>query len=125
MNSTIPLNVSIGFRELNAWQPGPGVVWVQARDPKHARRLSQRTDGTLVAYAVAGGYLKTFAFQNKSMAWAKRLLKRYTGREVPIYEPLSGGSANPVESLPPGEGQDSGSPMDEAPQTSPLEAPSV
>ena len=73
----IPLNHVIGDRELCAWQPMPGIVWVQTRLPKHARRLGQRRDGRLVAAGVAGGYLKTFEFRH-SMSWARRLMTRYT-----------------------------------------------
>ena len=70
------LNEAIGGRELCAWQPARGVVWVQTRSPKHARRMGQRGDSRLVARGVAGGYLKTFEFQ-RSLTWAMRLMKRY------------------------------------------------
>lgn len=73
----IPLNQVIGVRDLCAWQPVPGIVWVQTRQSKHARRLGQRRDGRLVAVSVAGGYLKTFEFRH-SVAWARRLIARYT-----------------------------------------------
>lgn len=77
------LNVAIGNRELCAWQPVRGVCWVQARDPKHARRMAQRKDSRLVAYGVAGGFLRTFEFQH-SLAWARRLIGRYqTKNETP------------------------------------------
>lgn len=72
------LNHVIGNRLLSAWQPAPSIVWVQSRDPKHSERLRRRSDSTLVAYGVQGGYLRTFEFQGKTLAWADRLLKRYT-----------------------------------------------
>ena len=70
-----PLNEAVGGRELCAWQPVRGVVWVQTRNPKHARRMAQRQDSRLVAYGVAGGYLKTFEFR-RSLAWAAAMMKR-------------------------------------------------
>jgi hypothetical protein len=71
------LNVAIGCRELSAWQVAPGVTWVQARLPEHANRLAKRSDGRLVVRGMAGGYLKTFEFR-QSLAWAQRLIRRYT-----------------------------------------------
>jgi hypothetical protein len=85
--ATIPLNTTVGDRDLCAWQPVQGVVWVQTRDPKHARRLAKRSDGKLVACGVAGGYLKTYEFR-QSMAWAVELLNRYTAVEVTPNEAL-------------------------------------
>ncbi len=79
--SKVGLNEAIGGRELCAWQPERGVVWVQTREPRHARRLGQRSDGRLVARGVAGGYLKTFEFR-RSLAWAQRLMKRYMAGEA-------------------------------------------
>ena len=84
MNQTqaaVPLNTAVGDRDLCAWQPVRGIVWVQTRNPRHARRMAQRQDGRLVAYGVAGGYLKTFEFR-KSLAWASRMMKRYLAAEV-------------------------------------------
>ena len=74
------LNEAVGGRELCAWQPARGVVWVQTRNARHARRLSQRSDGRLVARGVAGGYLRTFEFR-RSMGWAVKLMKRYLASE--------------------------------------------
>jgi hypothetical protein len=66
----VGLNEAIGNQELCAWQPERGVVWVQTRNARHARRLGQRSDGRLVARCVAGGYLRTFEFR-RSLAWAR------------------------------------------------------
>ena len=74
--STVGLNETIGSQELCAWQPERGVVWVQTREPRHARRLGQRSVGRLVARGVAGGYLRTFELR-RSLTWAARLMKRY------------------------------------------------
>ena len=76
------LNTVIGDRLLCAWQPAPGVCWVQTRSPQFARKLSQRSDSRLVVQGVAGGYLRTFEFQH-GLAWARRLIARYTRNETP------------------------------------------
>jgi hypothetical protein len=77
----IPLNTAVGDRDLCAWQPVPGITWMQTRNPKHAERLARRQDGRLVARGVAGGYLRTFEFE-KSLKWAMRLMARYTANET-------------------------------------------
>lgn len=79
-NSHAALNTSIGGRELCAWQPVPGVTWVQARLPEHANRLAKRSDGRLVVRGMAGGYLKTYEFRH-SLSWAERLIRRYTRQD--------------------------------------------
>ena len=84
---SIPLNTAIGDRDLCAWQPIRGVVWVQTRNPNHARRMAKRSDGRLVAYGVAGGYLKTFELL-RSLPWAVRLMNRYTAAEMTANEAL-------------------------------------
>ena len=89
--ATIPLNTAVGDRDLCAWQPVRGIVWVQTRNPNHARRLSQREDGKLVAWGVAGGYLKTYEFA-RSITWAIDLMARYTAAEKATNEAL--GHAN-------------------------------
>jgi len=73
---------TIGNRELSAWQVAPGVTWVQTRSPQFARKLSQRGDSRQVACGVAGGYLRTFEF-HQGLAWARRLIARYTQNETP------------------------------------------
>jgi hypothetical protein len=76
-------NEKIGTDSLCAWQVAQGVVWLQTRDAEHGRRLAQRKDGRLVVRGVAGGYLRTFEFPH-SLAWAKRLMARYTsGKATP------------------------------------------
>jgi hypothetical protein len=67
---------TVGTSLLSAWQVAPGVVWIQTRSPQFARKLSQRSDGRLVARGVAGGFLRTFEFK-RGMAWAESLIKRY------------------------------------------------
>jgi len=96
------LTATIGGHVLCAWQPVRGVVWVQTRDPWHARRLGQREDGRLVVRGVGGGYLKTFEFR-RSLAWAARLMKRYLADETTTNEGL-GRAACPVVKRGPGRG---------------------
>jgi hypothetical protein len=74
-------NEAIGDRWLCAWQTAPGGVWVQTRSPQLARKLSRRSDGHLVAWGVAGGFLRTYAFGH-GLAWARRLVDRYQSAEV-------------------------------------------
>jgi hypothetical protein len=75
-----PLNTVVGTDMLCAWQPAPGITWVQTRSPQFARKLSQRNDARLVVRGVAGGYLRTFEFAHP-LAWAQRLIARYTRNE--------------------------------------------
>lgn len=76
------LNVAIGDHWLSAWQTAPGVAWVQTRSPQFARKLSQRSDSRLIVRGVAGGYLRTFEFHH-GLAWARRLIARYSPNETP------------------------------------------
>ena len=68
---------TIGDRWLSAWLVAPSICWIQTRSPQFARKLSQRSDSRLVARGVAGGYLRTFEFSH-GLAWAERLIARYT-----------------------------------------------
>ena len=85
----VPLNTAVGDRDLCAWQPVKGVVWIQTRNPNHARRMSQRKDGRLVVRGVAGGYLMTYEFV-KPLSWAIELMNRYTASETPSNDALGG-----------------------------------
>jgi len=76
----ILLNTTVGDRELCAWQPVRGIVWVQTRHSQHAKRLAKRKDGRLVVRGVAGGFLRTFEFRH-SLAGAVRVMARYTAAE--------------------------------------------
>jgi hypothetical protein len=71
------LNTVIGTNEIAAWQPVAGITWVQTRSPQFARKLSRRHDSRLVGCGVAGGYIRTFEFRHP-LAWAERLIARYT-----------------------------------------------
>jgi hypothetical protein len=70
------LNTAIGTRDLSAWQPVPGITWVQTRSPQFAAKLRIRSDSRLVLWGVSGGYLRTFEFKHP-LAWARRLIGRY------------------------------------------------
>jgi len=72
-----PLNTAIGNPNLCAWQPMPGITWVQSRSALFARKLAQQGDSRLVMRGVAGGFLRTFEFRHR-LAWAFRLINRYT-----------------------------------------------
>ena len=85
----IPLNTAVGDRELCAGQPVHGIVWIQTRNPKHARRMAQRKDGRLVVRGVAGGYLMTYEFA-QSLPWAMALMDRYTAEEKATNEAFQG-----------------------------------
>lgn len=80
------LNSVIGDRALCAWQPVPGITWVQTRSPEYARRLVKRRDARRVVVGVAGGYLRTFEFRH-SLAWARKLIERYVISEVSANGP--------------------------------------
>jgi hypothetical protein len=82
-----PLNTVIGTTELSAWQPVPGITWVQCRMAEHANRLAKRSDSRLVVCGMAGGYLKTYEFRH-SLAWAERLIRRYTRQNHAANERL-------------------------------------
>lgn len=86
--AAIPPNTVVGNHNLCAWQPVRGIVWVQTRDPQHARRLAKRKDGRLVVRGVAGGFLRTYEFAH-SLAWAVRLMRRYTAAETTANEALA------------------------------------
>ena len=83
----IPLNTAVGDRDLCAWQPVSGIVWVQTRNPKHAEQLARLSDGRLVARGVAGGYLRTFEFA-QTLRWAIELMARYTAGETRTNEAI-------------------------------------
>jgi hypothetical protein len=68
---------TIGNSLISAWLVAPGICWVQTRSPLLARKLLRRADSCLVAFGVAGGYLRTFSFQHR-LSWARRLIARYT-----------------------------------------------
>jgi hypothetical protein len=72
-----PHRNTIGNPMICAWMVAPGICWVQTRSPVFARKLLRRADSCLVACAVAGGYLRTFAF-HRGLSWGRRLIARYT-----------------------------------------------
>ena len=76
IRKSIPLNTAVGSFALCAWQPVPGITWIQCRFPLFARKLAQRRDSHLVMEGVAGGYLRTFEFRH-NLAWARSLIERY------------------------------------------------
>jgi len=83
-----------GDRYLSAWLVAPGVCWIQTRSPFYARKLEQRADSRLVARGVAGGFLRTFEFHH-GLAWAGRLIARYTKNGTPPNAAFSAPAAPP------------------------------
>jgi hypothetical protein len=58
------------------WRYAPGVCRFQTTRPDFARKLSQRSGARLVAWSVAGGYLRVF--QERIEPWrARDLVKRF------------------------------------------------
>lgn len=67
---------TFGPRELCTWSCGEGVSCLQTTSPVFARKLSQRSCTTLVAWSVNKRYLRVF--QEKIEPWrARRLVSRY------------------------------------------------
>lgn len=88
---------TIGDRLLCAWLVTTGVVWVQTRLTLHSERMRERQDSRLVVRGVAGGYLRTYEFGH-GMAWAQRLIRRYTAEITPAGA-QNDGAGRPVASL--------------------------
>ena len=92
---------TIGDRMLCAWKTGAGWVKVQTRSAKYARKLAQRSDSQPAGVGVAGGYLRIYAF-NHGMAWAERLIRRYTGQPMATSGGFLSPAAPPSNPYPPG-----------------------
>jgi hypothetical protein len=65
-----------GTAELCTWSVGPGTCRFQTNQPSIARKLSQRSGASLVAYSVHGGYLRVFQ-EKISPRSARKLVTRY------------------------------------------------
>ncbi len=74
---------TMGTEDLCAWCVAPGVYWIQARTPELARKLQRRGDTRLVAWSVAGGYLRTFAISTDRRKMVRDLLRRFLASEAP------------------------------------------
>jgi hypothetical protein len=48
------------------------------RVSRKATKVTYRSDGSMVASDMGGGYLRIFEFCGKNMAWASRLITHYT-----------------------------------------------
>ena len=67
---------TFGPPELCSWRDGAGVCRFQTTSPQFARKLSQRSGATLVAWSVNKGYVRLF--QEEIEPWrARRLVTRY------------------------------------------------
>ena len=85
---------TIGDRTLSAWPVAPGICWVQTRSPVYAKKLSERADARLVEWGVAGGFLRTFEFKH-GLAWAQKLITRYTRNDEPTNAAFLSPAASP------------------------------
>lgn len=91
---------TFGNEELCTWRVGPRVCRFQTRRPDFARKLSQRSSASLVAWSVSGGYLRVY--QETIDAWrARNLVKRYVKAANGAFSPrMTPASASEVrESL--------------------------
>jgi len=70
---------TFGQPELCTWRYAPRVCRFQTTDLEIARKLSDRRGCELVAWSVAGGYLRIFQ-ESMSFGRAKRLVTRYLMR---------------------------------------------
>jgi len=70
------VNDTFGAPELRTWRYAPGVCRFQARVPLYALKLSRRSGARLVAYSVAGGYLRIFQ-ERIAPRRARALVARY------------------------------------------------
>lgn len=103
---SISFDTTIGYLDLSAWQPFPGATWIQTRLPELARKLAQRSDSRLVMWGVAGGYLRTFEFRH-GLAWARRLIRRYT-EDLKTTNEQKIDSLRPITRSHPGKGSQRG-----------------
>lgn len=79
---------AIGDRWLSAWLVAPSACWIQTRCPRHARRLGQRTDTSLVARDHAGGFLRTYSIK-RPIAFVEQLIARYQSKQEATNEAFS------------------------------------
>jgi hypothetical protein len=100
VNSTLE---AIGDRWLCAWKVSDGECRIQTRLPRHARRLTQRTDTRLVAREHASPYLRVFAI-NRPLAFVENLLRRYTAKHTATNEAF-GDVTHGLESVSSGKGK--------------------
>ena len=67
---------AMGVAPISAWPVESGVWWIQTNDPAFARKLAKRSDTRLIAFGVAGGFLRIFEMP-RSPAFIRRLIARY------------------------------------------------
>ena len=65
-----------GPPELCTWSVGAGSCRFQTNDPRIAKKLSQRSGASVVAWSVQGGYLRIFQ-EKISPRSARNLVNRY------------------------------------------------
>ncbi len=76
----------VNFRAPSAWRVAPGVVWLQVHEARLTEALKKVTGWKLVAYGVAGGYLRIFEF-HRPLAWALDWITRHTSANEAFPQP--------------------------------------
>jgi hypothetical protein len=82
------MSETFGTQELCMWPVGPGTSRFQTRRPDLARKLSQRSGTRLVAWSVAGGYLRIYQDQISPRS-ARKLVTRYLKTEESATRPIT------------------------------------
>lgn len=91
---------TFGTEELCTWhdRAEPGISMVQTRNPKFARKLSQRSDSGIVREQWTGDYLRIFSI--RMQPWqGRRLVVRYlhNADETPFVEPTNEAFDAPID----------------------------
>lgn len=77
------INETVGDFDLCAWRVAPGWVWVQTRLPEAGKVLSYKKGFRQVAYAVGGGYMRTFEAQ-MTLKQAESLITKLRQKDLYI-----------------------------------------
>jgi hypothetical protein len=81
----------VSVAPISGWPVESGVWWIQTNDPAVARKLAKRSDTRLIAFGVAGGFLRVFEIR-RSPSFVRRLIARYTAANERFRD--SGAPAN-------------------------------
>ena len=76
-NDSYGYHDTVGNDRACAWRNGPGCIKLQFRDSRLSRKF-QRSGirSECGGYGVAGGYLRLFVVEGKTLGWFKRWLAR-------------------------------------------------
>lgn len=81
-------HVPVNLRPPVFWMVAEGDIRIQVHCPEQARRLSRMDDVRLVAWSVAGGYLRIFA-ANRPPRWGRNLIAKLTVAYCSFGEPAA------------------------------------